>query len=266
MRPSWVILDMVNATFTVENNAAFVTIDREEKLNAVDSETKQAIIDELDAYREDDDVRAIVFQSAGDQAFSAGGDIKEIPEVDYSLEYFTKSWEELFSTMRSLGMPTISKVDGITLGGGFDLMLRTDFVVAADDARIGQPEIDLGIVNHFSPPMLLQQVGIRKTMELMMTGETISGAEAADIGLVNRSVPRKQLDTEVDDLVKTLVNKSPRVIKKLKEGIYASTNMDPDAAERYLEQLSLESARVDPDYREGVDAHLEDRDPEWTVE
>ncbi|MFB6178216.1 MAG: enoyl-CoA hydratase/isomerase family protein [Halorientalis sp.] len=257
---------MVNATFTVENHAAYVTIEREEKLNAVDSETKRAIIDRLDAYSDDDGVRAVVFQSAGEKAFSAGGDVQEIPEVDYSLKYFTESWEELFRTMRSLEMPTIAKVDGITLGGGFDMMLRSDFVVAADDARIGQPEVDLGIVNHFSPPMLLQEVGLRKTMELMLTGETISGAEAADIGLVTRSVPRAQLDAEVDDLVETLVNKSPRIVAKLKEGIYTSTNMAPDAAERYLETVSLDSAREDPDYREGVDAHLEDREPEWTVE
>lgn len=257
---------MVNASFERKNHAAYVTIEREEKLNAVDSETKQAIIDTLGEYREADDVRAVVLQSQGDRAFSAGGDVQEIPEVDYSLEYFTETWEALFSTMRNLGMPTLAKVDGITLGGGFDLMLHTDFVVATDDARIGQPEVDLGIVNHFSPPKLLQQVGFRKTMEMMMTGETISGSEAAELGLVTRSVPRERIDEEVDELVETLVNKSPRVLKKLKEGIYASANMSPDAAKVHLETVSLDSARTDPDYREGVDAHLEDRDPEWTVD
>jgi len=257
---------MVNVTFEVENHAGYVMIEREEKLNAVDSETKRAIIDKLAVYRDDDAVRVVVLQSEGDRAFSAGGDVQEIPEVDYSLQYFTEAWEELFSTMRDMGMPTIAKVDGVTLGGGFDLILHTDFVIAADDARIGQPEIDLGIVNHFSPPMLLQQVGFRKTMELMLTGDTISGAEAADIGLVTRSVPRGELDAEVDDLVDTLVNKSPRILKKLKEGIYASTNMSPDAAKTHLETVSLESARNDPDYREGVDAQLEDREPDWIVE
>jgi enoyl-CoA hydratase/carnithine racemase len=257
---------MVNATFTVENHVGYVTIEREEKLNAMDTETKHAIIEELEGYRDDDTVRVVVIQSEGDQAFCAGGDVQEIPEVDYSLQYFTESWEELFQTMRDLGIPTVAKVDGITLGGGFDLMLHSDIVIAADDARIGQPEIDLGIVNHFSPPMLLQQVGLRKTMELMMTGETISGAKAADIGLVTRSVPREDLESEVDSLVKTLANKSPRIMKKLKEGIYTSTNMVPDAAKSHLESVSLESARNDPAYREGVDAQLEDREPNWKVE
>lgn len=257
---------MVNATFTVTNHAGYITIDRKEKLNAMDTETKLAIIDELEALRENDDVRAVVIQSVGDRAFCAGGDVQEIPEVDYSLQYFTETWEKLFRTMRDIGMPTVAKIDGITLGGGFDLMLHSDFVIATDDARIGQPEIDLGIINHFSPPMLLQQVGFRKTMELIMTGEPISGAEAADIGLVTRSVPRERIDDEVASLVETLVNKSPRIARKVKEGIYASANMVPDAAKAHLEHVSLDSARTDPDYREGVDAQLEDREPNWTFE
>lgn len=257
---------MVNASFTQKNHAAYITIEREEKLNAVDTETKVEITERIESYRDNDDIRAIVIQSEGDRAFSAGGDVAEIPEVEYSLEYFTETWQDLFSTMRSVGMPTIAKIDGITLGGGFDLMLHSDFAVAADDAQIGQPEVDLGIVNHFSPPELLQQVGFRKTMELLMTGETISGTEAAEIGLVTQSVPGEQLDAEVDSLVETLVNKSPRIIAKIKDGLYTSTDLSPTAAKAHMEQLSLASARNDPDYREGVDAQIEDRDPEWTVE
>jgi enoyl-CoA hydratase/carnithine racemase len=257
---------MVNASFEIRNHAAYVTIERPEKLNAVDTPTKQEITERIEGYRDDDGVRAVVFGSAGDRAFSAGGDVQEIPEVDYSLSYFTETWDELFTTMRDCGMPTVAAVDGITLGGGFDLMLRSDFVLASEDARIGQPEIDLGIANHFSPPPLLQQVGFRKTVEIMLTGETMSGAEAAEVGLVTRAVPDEDLDEEVDSLVRTLVNKPPRIVKKLKDGIYTATNMAPDAAESHLERVSLESAREDPHYREGVDAQIEDRDPDWVVE
>ena len=257
---------MVNATFSTREYAGYITIEREEKLNAVDSETKQAIIEQIEQYQSDDAVRVVVLQSAGDRAFSAGGDIQEIPDVDYSLEYFTESWDKLFRTMRNVGLPVVAKIDGLTLGGGFDLMLHADFAIAANDAQIGQPEVDLGIVNHFSPPKLLQQVGLRKTMELMLTGETISGSKAAEIGLVTRSVPTDELDSEVADLVETLANKNPRTIKQLKEGIYASANMAPDAAKAHLEQISLTNAREHDDYREGVDAQLEDRDPSWTIE
>ncbi|MFC4440275.1 MULTISPECIES: enoyl-CoA hydratase/isomerase family protein [Natrialbaceae] len=257
---------MVNADFAVDDYAAYITVRREEKLNAIDTPTKNEIIDRLREYKDDEEVRVVVFQSEGDRAFCAGGDVQEIPETDYSLKHFTDSWEELFTTMRNLGVPTVAKVDGVTLGGGFDWLLHTDFVIAASDAELGQPEIDLGIVNHFSPPMLVEQVGFRKTMELLLTGETISGAEAAEIGLVTRSVPRKELDDEVDSLVSTLVNKSPRIAAKVKEGIYTSLELSPSAARSHLEDVSLESARTDPDYREGVDAQLEGRDPDWTVE
>jgi len=257
---------MVNASFEVENHAGYITIEREAKLNAMDAETKEAIIDRLEAYRENESVRVVALRSEGDRAFCAGGDVGEIPEVDYSLEYFTESWERLFETMRGLGMPTVARVDGLALGGGFDLVLHTDIVVAAEDAQVGQPEIDLGIVNHFSPPMLLQQVGLRRTLDLLMTGRTISGAEAEAIGLVSRSVPREELDAEIEATVETLVEKSPRVMGKLKEGVYTGARMAPDAARAHLERVALESARSDPDYREGVDAHLEDRDPEWVVD
>lgn len=257
---------MVNASFTREASAVYVTIEREEKLNALDTPTKAEITERLESYRDDDEVRAVVIQSEGDRAFCAGGDIAEIPEVDYSLSYFTETWHDLFETMMSSPVPIIAKVNGFALGGGFDLLLHTDFVVAADDARLGQPEVNLGIINHFSPPMLLQRVGTLKTFELLMTGEPISGAEAEEIGLVTRSVPTSDLDEEVEELVTTLTNKSPRVLGKLKRNLYTSTNLPPTAAREHMERVSLDAARTDRDYREGVDAQLEDRDPDWVLD
>jgi enoyl-CoA hydratase/carnithine racemase len=252
---------MVNAEFSVENGVGYVTVQREEALNAIDSPTKFEIIDVLGEYREDDEVKVVVFQSEGDQAFVAGGDLKEVPEHDYSLKYFTDSWEELFTTM--MGKPTVAKVDGWALGGGFDLILHTDIVIAADDAMIGQPEVGLGIMNHFSPPMLPDLVGLRKTMELLLTGDPITGAEAERIGLVTRSVPREDLDDEVQSLLDSLLGHSPRITKLVKEAVYTSINMAPDAARAHLEARSLESARDDPDYMEGVRAQIENRDPVW---
>ena len=254
---------MVNAEFSVEDGVGYITVQRAEALNAIDSPTKFEIIDTLDEYRENDDVKVVVFESEGDQAFVAGGDLKEVPENDYSLKYFTDSWEELFTTMMTLGKPTVAKVDGWALGGGFDLLLHTDIVIAADDAMIGQPEIGLGILNHFSPPMLPDLVGLRKTMELLLTGEPVSGEAAEEIGLVTRSVARDELDDEVQDVVDSLVDKSPRITKLVKEAVYTSINMAPSASRELLEAQSLHSARNDPDYMEGVRAQIEGRDPEW---
>lgn len=253
---------MVNATFDVTDSVGTVTIDREEALNAIDTPTKREIIETLRTWRDGDDVDVVVLRGAGDRAFCAGGDINEIPEVDYSLEYFTETWEELFSVMRSMDAPVVAVVDGYALGGGFDLMLHADFVIATDDAHLAQPEVGLGLVNHFSPPLLVPAVGLRKTMEIVLTGEPISGEEAARIGLVTRSVPREEFEDAVSDLVESLLEKSPRIVGKVKRAVYAAVDMAPSAAKAHLETVALESARNDPDYREAVDAYLADRDSE----
>jgi enoyl-CoA hydratase/carnithine racemase len=254
---------MVNAAFAVADDVGYVTIQRPEKLNALDMPTKMAIIDRLEAYQTDDDVRVVVFQSEGDRAFCAGGDLDEVVGADYQLTPFTESWERLFTLLHDLGKPTVAKVDGYALGGGFDLVLHTDVVVAAEDAVLGQPEIDLGLVNHFSPPMLHRIVGLRKTLDIMLLGEQLTGAEAAEMGLVSRAVPPDELDAEVEAVVETLAAKPPRIVKKLKESIYASLEMSPSSGRNHIERVAVESVRVDPDHPEGVDAQREGREPDW---
>ena len=252
----------VNAEFDVSEGVARVVLRREDALNAIDVETKRAITDRLGEFRDRDDVRVVVLEGAG-EAFCAGGDLDEVVERDYALEPFTESWEELFTELRTMPQPTVAKVDGHAYGGGFDLLLHADIAVAADDARIGQPESSLGIVNHFSPPELLGRVGLPTTMDLLMTGEPISGERADEIGLVSRSVPAEELDATVESVVDDLKSTSPRVLERLKRGIYESADMSPTAAKSHLESAALEAARSDPDYREGVDAQREGREPDW---
>ncbi|GAA0253123.1 enoyl-CoA hydratase/isomerase family protein [Haladaptatus pallidirubidus] len=252
----------VNAQFRVIDGVARIEIQREEKLNAVDMETKLAITDQLRIYRDQDDVRVVLFESSGN-AFCAGGDLQEVIDREYALEPFTETWEELFTEMRTMPQPTVAKIDGHTYGGGFDLLLHTDIPIAAKDAQIGQPESSLGIVNHFSPPELVERVGLPTTMDILMTGEPITGNRADEIGLVARSVPAANLDSTVESVLDALTAKSPRVLNKLKQGIYASRDMSPTAAKAHIEAISLEAARTDPDYQEGVNAQLEQRDPKW---
>lgn len=255
---------MVNASFTVDDGTGYVTIERPEKLNVIDIPTKAEIIDRLESFRDDRDVRVVVIRSEGDRAFCAGGDLNEVVEEDYALEPFSESWEELFTLMRELGKPTIAQVDGYALGGGFDLLLHTDVVVAAEDAVLGQPEIDLGLVNHFAPPMLQRMVGFRKTVELMMLGEYVTGSEAAEMGLVTRAVPSEDLEDEVEAVAEELKTKPPRILKKLKDALYTSLEMSPSGGREYIGHVAHESVREDPDHPEGVDAQLEGREPDWS--
>lgn len=248
--------------FDVTDGVATVTLQRPEALNAATTEMKTEMIDRVREYGDRDDVRVILLRGAGD-AFCAGGDIKEVPEVDYSLSHFTESWEELFDALRTCGVATVAQVDGVCLGGGFDLMLHCDFVVATDDAKLGQPESKLGIVNHFAPPMLREMVGWRRAMELVMTGEPVDGATAAEMGLVTRSVPADEVEEEIESLCGSLTAKSPRVLAKLKRGMYESMDMSPGAAKDHLGRIAHEAVRTDTDYQEGIDAQLEGREPEW---
>lgn len=251
-----------HAEYAVEDYVGTVTIDRPEALNAIDLDTKAEIVATLEDWREDDDVRAVLFESAGD-AFSVGGDLKEVEELDFALQPFTKSWRELFETMVTLGKPTVAKVDGFTMGGGFDLVLHTDLVVAGESAQFAQPELNLGILNHFSPALLPETVGLKKTLELLLTGDPISAEEAADCGLITTAVPSEDLDATVDSYLESLVAKPPAVVSELKDAIYTSADMSPTAARDHIEARALKQAREDGWMREGVEAQLEDRDPEW---
>ena len=254
-----------DVAFDVADGVATVEFRRPEALNAVTTGMKAETTDRVRAYGDDPDVRAIRLRGAGGD-FCAGGDITEVPESDYSLSEFTEGWADLFDALRTCGVPTVAQVEGVCLGGGFDLMLHCDFAVAAEDATLGQPESNLGIVNHFAPPLLREMVGWRRAMELVMTGDPVDGAAAAEMGLVTRSVPADDLDSEVETLLDSLTAKSPRVLRRLKRGMYESLDMPPDAAQDHLGRIAHEAVRTDPDYREGIDAQLEGRDPEWDPE
>ncbi|MFO7927592.1 MAG: enoyl-CoA hydratase/isomerase family protein [Halobacteriota archaeon] len=256
---------MVNATFSVADGIGRVLIEREEALNSIDLETKEAIIETLSDYEDDEDVRAVLFETAGDRAFTAGGDLKEVVDLEYELEPFTESWDRLFTRMVTLDTPTVAKVDGFTFGGGFDLILHTDIVVAAEEAQIGQPEVNLGIVNHFSPALLPGTVGLNKTLDLLLTGEPITGKRAAELGLVARAVPADDLDEEVESVLSVLKSHSPEILSRIKSVVYQGTEMSPSAALTHAERVAHETGDG-PWMREGVEAQLEKRDPEWAYD
>jgi len=256
---------MVNATFSVADGVARIRVEREEALNSIDLETKEEIIERLGEHDDDEDVRAVLFETAGEKAFSAGGDLKEVVEEDFALEPFTESWDRLFTRMTTIDPPTVAKLDGFTFGGGFDLMLHTDIVVAAEDAKIGQPEVNLGIVNHFSPAFLPPAIGTKKTLDLLLTGDPITGAEAKELGLVARAVPAEELDAEVESVLSSLKSHSPEILSRIKSVVYEGIEMSPSAARDHAENVAHEAAEG-PWMREGVEAQLEKRDPSWAYE
>ena len=165
--------------------------------------------------------------------------------------------------MWSLGKPTIARVRGYALAGGFGLAMACDFVIAADDAKFGTPEIDVGLWPYMITVPLLRAMPPKVALDLMATGRRVDAAEAARLGFVNRVVPVDELDAEVDALAAQLAQKSPLVMRWGRESFYRAIEMNSDDALDYL-QAMLTVTTLSEDAKEGVTAFVEKRSPRWS--
>src|SRR5438477_4980080 len=212
----------------------------------------------------DDDVRLLVLTGAGDQAVCAGADLTGMRGDAGFVETHDARGElaRLFHELWDLGKPTIARVRGYALAGGFGLALANDFVIAAEDAQFGTPEINVGLWPYMITVPLVRSMPPKKVLELMLTGRRVDAAEAERIGFVNRVVPVDELDAAVDELAGTLGSKSPLILRWGRESFYRALDMDPDDALAYLEaMLTITSASEDT--AEGVAAFAEKREPQW---
>jgi len=213
--------------------------------------------DEIDALGS----QVVVFSGAGEKAFSAGVDVADhVPErIESMLSKFHGLIRRIFESDRI----TISAIHGHTLGGGAELAMVCDFVIAADDARIGQPEISLGCYPPVAAAYLPRAIGFHRASQLVLLGESISAAEAERFGLVSEIVGRNDLSVVVDDYIDRLLTKSAAVValtkKALREGLENRFERALDLTEKiYRDELSKTE-----DMREGIQSFLEKRPPSW---
>jgi len=234
-------------------------------LNAAVAEAIETGIDRAEADRS---VRAVVLTGAGDKAFCAGGDLQ--PAADGTAfiidaadprHYFAR----LLSRMDSCRLPLIARVNGHALAGGFGLMCACDIVVARDDVLIGASEVKVGIFPMMILPYLLRVVPYRTMMELCITGEPMTAAEAVGEKIVNYAVPAAELDAKLDWLLERIVDKSPTGIRLGKQGLAKIREMSTDSALEYAQFMLANMART-KDAREGFAAFNEKRAPNWTAE
>jgi enoyl-CoA hydratase/carnithine racemase len=223
----------------------------------------QGLRDAVERARSDDAVRVVVLTGAGDRAFCAGADLGGMAASDVAATHEARGQlAELFRDLWSLGKPTIARVRGFALAGGFGLALACDFVVASDDAQFGTPEVDVGLWPYMVTVPMLRAMPPRLAYELMATGRRVDAAEALRLGIVNRVVPASQLDAEVDELAAQLVAKSPLVLRWGRQSFYRALEMRADDALDYLQSmLSLTAATEDA--AEGIAAFAEKRPPTW---
>jgi crotonobetainyl-CoA hydratase len=249
----------------IANNVARVTIDRPEVLNALDADAEEAleaIWQQLEADRE---VRAVVLTGAGDRAFCVGADMKSIGRS--GLEYWAMARPAGFGGLAlrtTLDIPVIARINGHALGGGFEMMLGCDLVIAAAEASFGLPEPRVGRLPLDGGMALLhRQVPFRQAMGVLLTGRRFSAAEALAMGLVNEVVPRAELDTAVERWIGDILSCAPLSLRAIKQAVRRTAHLA--AVEGQAQRLpALIECLQSADGEEGVRAFREKRAPVWT--
>ncbi len=252
----------------VADHVATLTINRPEKRNALSWNVMADLSGALASVKADPAVRVVVLTGAGDRAFCAGADLTGMAEgADAaSLHEARGELARLFRGLWELGKPTIARVRGFALAGGFGLALACDLVVAADDAQFGTPEINVGLWPHMITVPLTRSMPPKVALELMMTGRRVGADEALRIGFVNRVVPVDGpggLDEAVGELAATLAAKSPVAMKLGRDSFYGSWDLAAEEALRYLHPMLSVTASTD-DAAEGMAAFAEKRAPRWS--
>ncbi|MDQ2648046.1 MAG: enoyl-CoA hydratase-related protein [Actinomycetota bacterium] len=250
--------------YSVADRVARITIDREERRNAL----SWAVLGELRAAfqlaKHDPAVGVVVLTGAGEKAFCAGADLDGMAAgADFTeLHDGRGQLAALFRELYELGKPTIARVRGYALAGGFGLALACDLVVAADDAVFGTPEIDIGLWPHMITVPLIRSMPPKRALELMLTGRRFDAAEADRLGIVTRVVPVAELDQAVDELAGALAAKSPTAMRLGRDSFYSVWDQTVDASLRILHPLLTVTAST-ADAAEGIAAFQEKRPPVW---
>ena len=247
-----------------------LTINRPERRNAMTWEVIAAIRERLAAAKSDPAVRVIVLAGAGEKAFCAGADLSGMVPSDpsspgdpFADHHAARGWlAELFEEMWHLGKPTVARVQGWAMAGGFGLALACDMVVASDQARFGAPELDRGLWPYMVTVPMLRSMPPKKALELMMTGRVVDAAEAERIGFVTRVVPHEELDAAVEELASTLADKPPGVMRLGRESFYAVLDSAATEALPYLHAMLTVTSQT-AEAAEGIAAFMEKRPPTW---
>lgn len=251
--------------YTKEQGIARITINRPEARNALNTTVRQEIRDAIKDIEEDKEVKVAIVTGAGDKAFISGADIADLKEMNCVgiEEHASTLGQQLYTDIENLRVPIIARINGFCLGGGCELAMACDIRVASENAKFGQPEVNIGIFPGGGGTQRLPRlVGWGRAKELIYTGRIIDAAEAERIGLVDKVVPQDRLEETVNQLAATIASKSPLIISLVKKVINRGMYTDLAAGLSY-EKGNFSLCFATEDHEEGITAFLEKRKPEF---
>jgi enoyl-CoA hydratase/carnithine racemase len=244
---------------------AYVTINRPDKLNALNRKVMEELFACFQALQKDPEVRVVILTGSGEKAFVAGADLNELsPQTAVEGKATSQFGQQVFNLIENLGKPVIAAINGFALGGGCELAMACTLRVAAETARLGQPEVKLGLIPGYGGSQRLPRlVGKCRALELILTGETVTAPEAHRLGLLNHVVPAAELMAAAERLAQKIIANAPLAIKFALEAV--NDGMEMTAAEgQVLEAALFGQCCTTADMNEGTRAFLEKRQPKFT--
>ena len=228
--------------YNKRDNAGYVELNRPEKLNAINAQMRKELIEVFSIMESDPEIKVGVISGVGEQAFSVGADIKEFNTP--AMEENWEGWEKV----GTLSKPVIAAIHGYCLGGALQMVLRCDLRIASGDAELGLPEVKMGVMVHDGGTQRLSRlVGLTKALEIILTGERISGQDAYNSGLVNKVVPREELIPAVEKMAKSLTQKDPDLLRLCKEAVYKGYNLPIETALKMEKEIAeIANAKNNP--------------------
>lgn len=249
-----------NIVYETKEGIATITFNRPKALNALNAALLAELSLALDAIAADEDIRVLILTGAGEKSFVAGADISELATFDsLKAKSFARNGHDIINKLQLLPIAVVAAVNGFALGGGTEIAIACDFIYASENAKFGQPEINLGVIPGFGGTQRLSRlIGTSMAKELIFTGKMISAAEALQLGLVNKVVSQDKLMEEVMQTAGVIASKGKVSLREAKQAVNTGMNVDL-ATGCSIEIDAFSLCYASPDAKEGTSAFLEKR-------
>jgi cyclohexa-1,5-dienecarbonyl-CoA hydratase len=247
-----------NILFEIKEEKALLTINRP-PLNILNIATMEEMNEALRPLTENKEVKAVIISGSGDKAFCAGVDVAD--HTEEKVEKMLHVFHDIFRNLSKLDQVTVAALKGLTLGGGCEIALFCDLIIAADNLKIGQPEIKLSVLPPIALLIMPRLVGLKKAAELLLTGKTIGAHEAERIGLINKVTPLDSFNSELESFIHPLTELSLVGLKYSKKGITLGLETAFSEGLERIEKIYLEELMSSEDAHEGLRAFMEKRKP-----